>query len=286
MVCGALASHTAYADAPVKKVTGQYTFYGDKNDSPAMAKQKALEGARLRAIESEFGTIVSQDIMQADRINGNSEQNKFFALSQTEVAGEWIADDGQPVYVVSLDPDHNLVVNCTVKGSARALNNESAQFEAVALRLGDTKAHAATEFHNGEELKLYFSAPTDGTLAIFLLDEKGEVLKLLPYLGDSRNEVKVKKNYDYIIFDDSKAPSPEMGDPWGFTVTVDGGVEFNKLYVVFSPNAFTTPLMNRPDETAHPVAWLQEDKFAQWLVKARRNDPKMGVKQINLRLVP
>lgn len=68
-VCAFLLVQTATAAPDVKKVSGTYTYYGDKNDSPAMAKRKALEGARLDAISREFGTIVSQDVLQADRID-------------------------------------------------------------------------------------------------------------------------------------------------------------------------------------------------------------------------
>ena len=66
------------ADAQVKKVKGEYTYYGDKNDSPAMSKRKALEGARLDALSKEFGTIVTQDVLQSDRVDANGEVNKFF----------------------------------------------------------------------------------------------------------------------------------------------------------------------------------------------------------------
>lgn len=281
----ALAALQASA-ASVKKVTGQYTYYGDQNDSPAMAKKKALEGARLKAIESEFGTIVSQDILQADRVGGKGETNKFMALSATEVKGEWIADDGAPEYTVALDGQQNLVVTCRIQGQAKPLTNEAVEFEAVALRGGTTRQHASTEYHNGDDLKMYFTAPTDGTLAVFMLDESGEVLKMLPYIGDSRPEVTAKKNFDYILFDDSKAASKEMGEPQELVLGATDGVEFLKLYVIFSPNSFSTPMMNRADGDKHVLPWLTEEKFSQWLVKARRTDPKMGVKQINLKVYP
>ncbi|MDE6771068.1 MAG: hypothetical protein K2J49_00555, partial [Muribaculaceae bacterium] len=98
-VCAIGMVHTASADSSVKKVSGNYTYYGDKNDSPAMSKLKALEGARLDALSKEFGTIVTQDVLQADRVDSHGESSKFFSLSSTEVKGEWIADDGDPVYV-------------------------------------------------------------------------------------------------------------------------------------------------------------------------------------------
>ncbi len=275
---------TAFADSPVKKVKGNYTYYGDKNDSPAMSKRKALEGARLDAISSEFGTIVSQDILQADRVGSDGENTKFLSLSSTEVKGEWIADDGDPVYVVSLGNDDCLIVNCRVSGTAKAISNDAVDFEAVALRNGNTKGNASTEYHQGDQMNLYFTAPTDGYLAVFLMQENGEVFKILPYISDSRQEVKVKKDHDYVFFDDTKA-SGEFGDIDAFEISTDGEIEFNKLYVLFSPNSFSAPVMNKPS-APNGLPFIKEEDFSKWLVKNRKNDPKMGVKQINLKLFP
>lgn len=268
--------------AAVKKVSGEYTYYGDKNDSPAMSKAKALEGARVDAISKEFGTIVSQDIMQADRV-GASEESKFFSLSATEVKGEWIADDGEPVFTVSLGADDCLVVTCKIKGTAKEISNASSEFDAVALRNGNTKGNASTEYHEGDQLYLYFSSPQDGYVAVFVMDEQGDVVQMLPYPTGSGADAQVKKNYDYVFFDDTKAGGP-FGDPDAFVVTTNGDVDFNKMYVVFSPNAFSRPLLNNKPREEGGLPYATEEDFSKWLVKSRRNDEKMGVKQINLKL--
>lgn len=279
-----LGTFTAVADSPVKKVKGNYTYYGDKNDSPAACKRKALEGARLDAISSEFGTIVSQDILQADRVGAGGEDSKFFSLSSTEVKGEWIADEGDPVYVVSLGNDDCLIVNCRISGTAKAISNDAVEFEAIALRNGNTKGNASSEYHQGDQLNLYFSAPMDGYLAVFLMLENGDVIKMLPYRADSRQEASVKKDHDYVFFDESKAAG-DFGEVDSFEIATDGEIEFNKLYVLFSPNSFSAPVMNKPS-TPGGLPFVKEDDFSKWLVKNRKNDPKMGVKQINLKLFP
>lgn len=280
-----IAGLPAGVAAQVKKVSGQYTYYGDKNDSPAMAKRKALEGARVDAISREFGTIVSQDVLQADRLDSKGESTKFLSLSASEVKGEWIADEGQPVYVVSLDPkDDTLVVNCRISGTAKAISNNSVEFNALALRNGNTAGNASTEYHSGDNLFLQFTAPTEGFLSVFLMGENGEVAKMLPYSSDLNQEVKVKKDYDYVFFDPSKHQGA-FGEVDEFSIATNGEIEFNKLYVIFSPNAFSLPVMRKPRSEYEP-AYLPEDDFSKWLVKARRNDPKMGVKQINLKLFP
>lgn len=269
-----------YADG-VKKVEGTYTYYGDKNDSPASARRKALEGARIDAISKKFGTIVTQDVLQADRIGANGEDTKFFSLSATELKGEWIADDGEPVYEQALDADGNFVVTCKVKGTAKEISNESVEFEALALRNGKTKGNATTEYHEGDDLYVSFTAPMDGYVAMFLMLEDGKVLKLLPYISSGRQEARVNKNYDYVFFDDQRAAG-DFGTIDSFQIATNGEIEFNKLYVLFSPTAFSMPMT----KIVNDIPTLGEEDFHKWLVRTRRNDAKMGVKQINLRLMP
>lgn len=270
------------ADSKVKKVKGQYTYYADKSDSPASSKRKALEGARLDAISKEFGTIVSQDIQQADRIGAAGESTKFFSLSASEVKGEWLADDGDPVYEVNLDKDDNLVVTCIVKGTAKEISNESVDFEAIALRNGTSRGNAATDYQDGDNLFLYVTTPCDGYLGVYLLDETGNVITMFPYFQDSRQEGKLKKGYDYVLFDPNKAEGT-FGEIDAFGIAAPDEIEFNKLYVVFSPFAFSRPLTHTGEDGLRKTS---ESDFSKWLVKSRRNDPKMGVKQINLKLHP
>ncbi len=277
-----MAAQPIAADSKVKKVSGQYTYYADKSDSPASGKRKALEGARLDAIAKEFGTIVSQDVLQADRIGSDGESTKFFSLSASEVKGEWIADDGEPTYEVGLDKDDNLVVTCYVKGTAKEITNEAVDFEALALRNSPDKRNAATDYQDGDDLFLYVTAPCDGYLGVYLLDETENVITMFPYSQDPKQEGKLKKNFDYVLFDPNKAEG-SFGEIDAFGIAAPDEIEFNKLYVVFSPDPFTGPMTRTGDDGLRRIS---EDDFSKWLVKSRRNDAKMGVKQINLKIHP
>lgn len=274
----------AVAAPPIKTVTGEYTFYGDKSTSPAECKRLALEGARLDALSREFGTIVTQDVLQADRIDSKGETNKFLSLSSTEVKGEWIADEGEPKFEISLDKDDNFVVYCKIKGKAREISNEATDFQALVLRNGNKANNAASEFYDGDDLYLYFTAPVDGFISVFLSLEDGNVYQMLPYLSDTKGEAKTKKGYDYVFFDNTKAEGT-FGTPDQFRIATDGDIEFNKIYVVFSPSYFAKPV-TRPRTQAEELPSLSEDDFSKWLVKTRRNDPKLGVKQMNLKIYP
>lgn len=277
-------SQSIHAASGVKKVNGTFTYYGTQNDSPAQCKAKALEGARVDALSKEYGTIVSQDVMLSDRVDSKGETSNFFSLSATEVKGEWISNDGEPVFNVSLGSDDCLIVRCSVSGTAKAISNEAAEFEAIAMRTGVDGKYATTEYSDGDDLYIKFKSPIDGYVAIFLMQKNGETLKMLPYRNTPTQEIKVKKGFDYLFFDDTKAAG-DFGEIDPLVITTDGEIEFNKLYVFFSPNPFSMPMMETPRSDME-LPYMKEENFSKWQVKMRRNDPKMNVKQINLKLVP
>ncbi len=262
-------------------VKGEYTFYGDGSHSRDECKRLALEGARIEAIKSAFGTIVSQDIVQHDMVNDGGESTYFSAMSATEVKGEWIADDGEPQFTYSVDNDGNLVVKCSIKGRARELSNESTDFQTLVLRNGNEARFADTTFANGDDLKLLVKAPVDGFLAVFLVGEDRQTYALLPYLNDPDGEVKIKRGKEYVFFDTEKADS-KHGPVDQLVLTSESPSEYNRIYVVFSPNKFSRAVDTYTDELT-PRS-LSFDSFNRWLAKCRKIDPKMGVKIINLQI--
>ncbi len=264
-----------------KNVTGEYTFYGDGSHSRDECRRLALEGARLEAIRSAFGTIISQDIVQHDLVDNDGESTYFSALSATEVKGEWIADNGEPQFDYSLDNDGNFVVRCIVKGRARELSNETTDFQALVLRNGNEARFADTSFKNGDALKLLMKAPVDGFLAVFLVGEDRTTYSLLPYLSDTAGEGKIKRGKEYVFFDLEKADQSH-GDVDELMLTTGLPREYNRIYVVFSPNKFSRAVDTYTDDLT--PRQLSFDNFNRWLAKCRKIDPKMGVKIINLQI--
>lgn len=266
----------------VVTVKGEATYYDDGTHSRVECERLAAEHARVDALARQFGTIVSQDILQSDRIVGNREQNDFLSLSATEVKGEWIADEGKPEFTYSRDAKENLIVTCKIKGKAKEISNEAAAFEALVLRNGTRKANADNRFRDGDDMFLYFNGSVDGFLAVFLEDEEGDVYLLLPYPKDTKTRVPVRKDTEYIFF------SPDhVGDQFGAEIeevylTGSDRTEYNRVYVVFSPEYFSRPVMD--GSAGLPV--MKSVDFNKWLVKARRNDPRMNVKSMNLQIMP
>lgn len=267
--------------ADVVTVEGSYTYYGDKSTSRATCEARALEAAKVDALGKRFGTVVSQEVTQTESVRNGSEQSHFLSLSATDVKGEWLGNLGEPEYKVSLDNDGNYIVECRVKGKARAISNRAPEFEALALRNTPHKRNASSEFNDGDYLYLYFTAAADGYVAVFMLSEDMKMMKLLPYPLDSKDEVKVKRNYDYVFFDENRAGEFQNVQQ-GLTLSASDGEEFNKLYVLFSPNKFTMPLMRQPDACTPPM--MDFSDFSKWLIKTRAADPEMGVSQSTIRI--
>ena len=267
--------------ADIVSVKGESTFYDDGTHSRVEYMRLALEQARVDALAKKFGTIVSQDILQSDRVTGNREHNDFLSLSTTEVRGEWIADDGEPEYTFERDKDDNLIVTCVVKGKAKAIDNESAQFNSQVLRNGTDSRNADINFRNGDAMFLDFQGSENGYLAVFLEDEQKNVFQLLPYTTDQKSRVPVNKGQRYVFFSPADGMKGEVVDE--LILTADYNTEYNRVYVLFSPDQFSSPVMNREPGQ---LPWMNSEEFSKWLVKTRKNDPKMGVKAMNLIISP
>lgn len=270
--------------ADIVTVTGEATYYDDGTKSKNECMRLAAEQARVDALARKFGTIVSQDILQTDRVSGNREKNDFLALSSTEVKGEWIADDGEPEYEFSHDAKSNLIVKCRLKGKAKEISNEAAQFEASVLRNGTDLRNADNLFRDGDDMYLYFRGSADGYLNVFLEDEHGDVYLLLPYPRDAKTRVPVRKDKDYVFFsrDVTKASDGDAGLVEEMVMTAPDNLEYNRMYVIFSPSEFSRPVM----DSAAGLPTMKARDFNKWLVKTRRNDSKMGVRAMNLQISP
>lgn len=264
-------------------VHGESTYYDDGSKSRAECMRLAAEQARIDALSKAFGTIVTQDILQSDRVFGSREHNYFLMLSSTEVKGEWIADEGDPTYEFSHDLSHNLIVKCKIRGKAREITNEGASFEASVLRNGTDLRHADNLFRDGDDMFLYFKSSEDGYMTAFLEDEGGNVYMVLPYPRDTKSRVFVKRDTPYVFFSRDNARET---DPQGvieeLVLTAPDRVECNRLYVIFSTESFSRPIMDSTGE----LPTIKRNDFNKWLLKSRSGDTKMGVKAMNLQISP
>lgn len=273
-----LVAFVAMADA-TRTVTGEFTYYGDENCTLKDARTKAIEGARINALAKAFGTTVSQSVISDESSRGGVENTFFASLSETEVKGEWINDIGEPELKISLDNDGMPIVWCRIKGLARELSNKAVEYEALVLRNGSDKRNADTHFRSGDDMRLYFKAPVDGYIAVYLAGEDRMVYTLLPYLSNEKGLVKVRHGREYVFFD-QKLADPDHGIADEMCLVSNADIERDRIIILFSPNAFIKANDAYVDEkTPRSIPF---NEFHKWLSKIRKNDPSLGYKQIDI----
>ncbi len=273
----------AASASDIKTVSGTAVYYLTDYDTTKGAKEKAVEQARLDAIAREFGTSVIQTFDQNEIISNGQESTHVDIYSSTEVNGEWIADIDEPVVEVKPDADGKIFATAKVKGKARKLSNNSVEFAASALRNGTDERFRDSDFRNDDRLYLQFKSPTDGYLAVYLVDDQQNAYCLFPYMSNSTGQFKVSHGTEYVLFDPKHRYDGDGGDVDEFKLTCEPGtVEINRLYVIFSPKPFTKALDTQVDDGL--PRQLSYREFNKWLTNCRNRDDRMGQSVIKLRL--
>lgn len=286
MLLAAFAAAAAFSlsvrAADDKAVSGTYTYYGHPGMSMVEAREKALEGAQNEALRNEFGTLVSQDVVQTSEIANDKEKMAFLSSTRSTVRGEWIATTGTPQYEERFD-NGIPVVTCKVSGRGRKLSNNAPEITANALSAPDKRA-VSSEFKDSQEIYLYVKSPErDVFLMVCLEDEDGTVYKMFPF-ESTPAQATLKKGYDYILFDKDR-PGGDLGEFPGesLNITTDK-LALNRLYVVYSPNYFRKGSWKYLEEANLDTMTARD--FNKLMIELRRADEEMGMKVINLSVSP
>jgi len=267
-----------------KKVRGEYTYHAPENVTLEEAKRTALERAKIQLIAEEFGTVVTQTNTTFVENTDEESSVEFRSLAASDVKGEWIETIGTPEYSISYE-QNMLVVKVHVEGRIREIKTAKVDFTAKILCNGTEDRFESSDFKDGDKLYLSFSTPTDGYLAIYLLDTNRNAFCLLPYPDDTDGKVFVKHGNRYVFFAiDKKLQSKKENTPvHEYKMTCEKGMESNFIYIIFSPNAFTKASDTMTDVSLPRM--LPYANFQDWLSRCRRKDKEMivEVRQITIR---
>lgn len=253
-----------------QKVTATYTYHAPENVSLEEAKRTALYRAKLTAIADAFGTLVTQSNTTVMSNENGKTDSRFLSLGGSEVKGEWIETIKEPIYNIRYE-GNMLVVSVEVVGRIREIVSASIDFTAKILRNGTEEKFESSEFRSGDDMYLYFKSPVDGYLTVYLLDEATqEVYCLLPYKASGEGAYPIEHDRPYILFSaKNELTNPSIVDE--YTMTCSCETEFNDIYVIFSPNAFTKANAYDTIDEVLPRQ-LSYDVFQKWLVKLRKQD--------------
>ena len=266
----------------VAKVSATYTYYAPETMSVEEAKRVALERAKIQAIADEFGTIVSQSNSTVISNKNGETDTQFYSYGGSDVKGEWIETIGEPQYNINYT-DNTLVIVCTVIGKAREIVSAGIDFIAKPLRNGTDLRFETNSFKDGDDLYIYFHAPIDGNVAIYLLDETIQtVYCILPYKRQTGiTSIPVEANKNYIFFSKATVEKKDKFIVDEYALSCENVKEFNTIYILFSPKeigkrtGFDSSVEDKPDN----ISYLD---FKQWLSKTLSKDNKLQFQELRI----
>lgn len=255
--------------------TGTAQIKQESNVGSEQAKKEVLKLAKINAIEQAFGTYVEQDV----RMTIKNDKTYFNVLGGTKVKGEWIQTIGEPKIryemrevKTSTGTEPEIWWLCEVKGKIRELTKAKVSFVTHSLRKPNLDTRT-DKFVNNEDFYLYFRSPENGFLSVYIASER-LAYRLLPYAamdGNYQNSVPVKADKEYIFFDPASSeeyfpdyPKDKVDELKMYT---EQEVEVNELYIVFSKNQFSKPILEdatATDDYILPKS-LSMSRFEEWL---------------------
>lgn len=238
------------------------------------AELNAVKQAQLEMIAKHFGTIVASSdyLTQTDKGTSN------FSFADIEVKGEWVETISEPIVCRSVRKGH-FVLDVTVSGRIKEIVNTPIDLHCKVLRNGDSDHFEDTSFKHGDYMYLSFKTPVDGYLTVYLTD--GETVQCLyPYKGLSAEYMQMEADNRYVFFSKQTPGNLDPNRVPRMRVGCASEVEYDRLYVVFSPNRYVKAV----DEDSEGPRWLGFKEFQTWLSRIRRIDKDMNVRAIDIEI--
>jgi hypothetical protein len=188
------------------------------------------------------------------------------------VKGEWIEDTKIPSTDISYENDM-LVVKANVCGKAKEITRAAINFSAKLLSNGVDDKFENNVYKDGDDLYLSFQSPVDGYLSVYLIDEEQTAFCLLPYTQDGDGQQPINHGQRLVFFDSNVPTDKAVVDE--LIITCAKSVEYNTIYIVFSPNPFTKSNDNQlHKDLPRELSFVD---FQSWLTKNRNLDKDMEV---------
>lgn len=260
----------------VKTVSGSYFYMVPETQSYLEAKEQALQMAKIQILADTYGTVM--DMSSATSIT--EEGSQIRAFSQSQVKGEWLETVGEPVFTRVLDGEQ-MAIKVEIRGKVRERIRASTEFIVKLLRGAPDIKFESDTFQSGDEMFLYFQAPADGYLAVYLFDGDNDVFCLLPYQQQGSGIFPVKGGNSYIFFSadcsDGVTPNDWVDE---YTLNASTSMEMNRIYVIFSPHYFTKAIDNLVE--AGLPRQIPFESFQKWLSRVCIEDQSASFKTIDI----
>lgn len=267
----------------LKTVSSEYCYIATQSQSIEEAKKIALQRAMMQAIADEFGTSVSMtNSTKITNIQGKSAVD-FKSYGLSDLRGEWIETIGTPEYDIVFK-DQIFEIRCKVKGRIREKSGKYVDLKIKMLKNAPSIEFESTEFHNGDNLYMFFQSPVPGFLSIYYVDEEDNTFCILPYDKQAMSSYPVDSETCYFFFSKRKPTIEDSSTIDEYVMTCGSHPIQNRIFVVYSPNKYSKAIDSK-DYGALPRN-LTYDSFMKWLSKTRINDKDMIVKTFDIEIKP
>jgi len=262
-----------------EKVEGHAVIYHNDEITPAEARRKVVEQARFEAIKEKFGANISQNNISLITEENGTSTASVFMLGESDLRGIWVRDTKEPRVETHL-VEGRTVYEAWVEGEARELVQAPVDFKWKLLANGKTDRYEAMELHEDDDFYITFQSPVSGYLMVFMADDKETVNLLIPDEGEEYCQV--KRNEVKLLVDD-----PDRS--WVAMLPENKSVEYDQLYVIFSPNELHPPITKVKDDNSdlkgnlRHVAELNFKDFHKYLGKLRK-DPKLQMEKMLVKI--
>jgi hypothetical protein len=256
----------------------------EKTMTEDFAVNLCRENAKLKALESVYGTAVSQsNTMFTNNENASGKTSSdilFYSVSNTLVNGEWIktTEEKGPVF---FDKDGYRWVKIEIEGEVREITR--IPFSPDTYTSSCPAPSCSTEvFNNGQSFFLHFIAPKNGFVSIFL-DDGEYVQRILPYSGnENEDSYSVKGDKEYVFF----AKSSEHKNVDEIELVTSHKLEQNRLFILYSTKEFEKPILlddKRKDKNGYTFPKKMESrKYQEWLQLLRITNKSIELKIIDI----
>lgn len=275
------------------KSKSQVQWYPER-ESKSQARERALERAKIKALEKAFGTLVMQGntvYIENKKTGEKVETNTTFKMiGNTAVKGEIIQilkedyKETKKKERINRKKVELTYINCNLTIEAKEISDTKIEVESYPLN----SVHLmkpVTEFKQGDDLFLYFRSPLNGYLTVFLDDGK-QAQCLLPYrnMPDGLEEaMPIKADKEYVFFSDKPDHNYFNDDFFAedlYELAASSKKDLNELFVVFSKQPLNKPILKKDENNELLIELEKEDyelprvlesgTLKEWLIKIQQ----------------
>jgi hypothetical protein len=300
-----LSSATAQDNKLIKAKGKSLVQYYPDVESMNATKERALQLAKINALENVYGVLVIQGntvYVENKKTGEKVETNTTFKMiGSTAVKGEIVQvaktnfkEIHKKEKTSGLKKKTITYIECKVELLTKEL--KATKIEVETFPLNSAKIiKPVTGFYNGDDFFLYFRSPVNGFLTVYL-DDNENAQCLLPYTNMPKGfeeAMPITADKEYLFFSDKQEYNYFEDDFFKedtYELYSSTEKDINRLYVIFSKKPLNKPILKDDEHTEILLAMdkenyslprvIKSDDFQEWLLKIQQIRDDLVIKNI------